>query len=489
MHSTVASTISPASAHHAKTSSLIAARGGSFNTSLFGTDGIRGKFGELLTIPLAVNIGFWAGKFLQSNCAQSGPVIIGQDSRNSSGLLADALKQGLNAAGVETWDLGLCPTPAVAYLTSMSTAIGGVMISASHNPPEDNGIKIFGYDGLKLSQAGQEQIEIALRQPAHLSGSSYGVHHRSYFRSDLLRTYLSAIQASLLLEAKDALPLKGLHIVLDLAWGAAVYLAPQIFRALGAKVTCLHAQANGDRINVNCGSTHLETLQAAVLNMGADLGFAFDGDADRALAVDHLGGAVNGDYILYLWGQKLQERNQLPGNLIVSTVMANIAFEHAWEQKGGVLIRTAVGDQHVFTEMVQSGAMLGGEQSGHILCRHYGVTGDGLATALHLSLLIQQSGLPLAELIDQSFQLYPQQLHNVHVSDWKRRTACMQCEELQRAIERAEVSLGKHGRVLVRASGTEPVIRVMVEAATQNLVDSWANYLVAKIEQYLVTHP
>jgi phosphoglucosamine mutase len=454
---------------------------------LFGTDGIRGRAGELLTAPLALQLGFWAGHVLQVSAATSGPVVIGQDSRNSSSMLAMALSAGLTAAGLEVWDLGLCPTPGVAHLTSQSEAIGGVMISASHNPPEDNGIKFFGPEGSKLSLPLQEKIEAALRGNTKDFGAvkpgRCGHHH---YRPELTQTYLTALQQPLLPEgAIYSAPLRGMRVVLDLAWGAAVWLAPQAFQALGAEVICLHAQPDGDRINVNCGSTHLEPLKAAVKEHQADLGFAFDGDADRVLAVDSQGRTVDGDYILYLWGRMLQQVKQLPGNTIVATVMSNLGFERAWEKQGGKLIRAAVGDQHVHAEMLRSGSMLGGEQSGHILCRHYGVSGDGLLTALHLATLVQQSGATLTDLIDQSFQTYPQLLKNVRVEDRSRRLNWKDCDPLQNAIARAEAAMGDQGRILVRASGTEPVIRVMVEAVTSDLVNYWTEKLSSIVQQYL----
>jgi phosphoglucosamine mutase len=456
------------------------------DTPLFGTDGIRGKAGELLTAPLAMQIGFWAGLILQADATAPGPVIIGQDSRNSSSMLAMALSAGLTAAGLDVWDLGLCPTPSVANLTQASAAIGGVMISASHNPPEDNGIKFFGANGTKLSVVVQEQIEAALRgKIVHLEPFHSKACGRHYARPELLQDYLMAIQFPLLADATQSFPLRGMRVVLDLAWGAAVHLAPQAFRNLGAEVICLHMQPDGDRINVNCGSTHLAALRAAILEHDADLGFAFDGDADRTLAVDGRGRTVDGDYILYLWGQQLQQMGQLPDNLIIATVMSNLGFERAWENQGGRLLRTAVGDQHVHAEMLRSGAVLGGEQSGHILCRHYGVTGDGLSTALHLATLVQQSGATLAELLDQSFQTYPQVLKNVRVNDRSRRLNWKDCAPLQWAIAEAEKDMGDQGRVLVRASGTEPVIRVMVEAATVELVTYWTDHLIAVVQQHL----
>ncbi|MEX0268329.1 phosphoglucosamine mutase [Leptolyngbyaceae cyanobacterium UHCC 1019] len=452
---------------------------------LFGTDGIRGRAGELLSAPLALQVGFWAGRILLANAAEIGPVVIGQDSRNSSSMLAMALSAGLTAAGLEVWDLGLCPTPAVAHVTNDSAAIGGVMISASHNPPPDNGIKLFGANGSKLAISLQNQIEAALRgavqdfiQPA-ISG--WGTH---YHRPELAKDYCTAIQKTLHSSANE-LPLSGMRVVLDLAWGAAVELAPIAFQALGADVICLHDQPNGDRINVHCGSTHLGTLQAAVKAHQADLGVGFDGDADRVLAVDNLGRPVDGDYILYLWGTALRQTNQLPGNTIVATVMSNLGFERAWEKQGGTLVRAAVGDQYVHAEMLSHGAMLGGEQSGHVLCRHYGVSGDGLLTALHLAQLVKRSGGSLADLVDQSFQTFPQQLKNVRVEDRARRVNWQDCEPLMQAIAAAETAMGDQGRVLVRASGTEPLIRVMVEAASEELVLHWTNTLALAAQRHL----
>ncbi|MEH1926781.1 phosphoglucosamine mutase [Nostoc sp.] len=447
---------------------------------LFGTDGIRGRVGELLSAPLALQVGFWTGIVLRNHATEVGPVILGQDSRNSSDMLAMALSAGLIAAGLEVWYLGLCPTPGVAYLTSISEAIGGVMISASHNPPEDNGIKIFSADGGKLPQILQAEIEAGLRgKISPIAISNCGRH---YSRLELVGDYSSALKKPL----NSSLNLQGMKIVLDLAWGAAVGLAPSVFREMGAEVICLHNEPDGDRINVNCGSTYLDILAATVQEHNADIGFAFDGDADRVLGVDNTGRQVNGDYILYLWGRHLQQKQQLPDNLIVSTVMANLGFEKAWQQQGGNLIRTAVGDQYVQAEMLRTGAMLGGEQSGHILCRHYAVTGDGLLTALHIAALVKEAGVPLDELVDQSFQTYPQLLRNVRVIDRDRRLGWQDCQPLQQAIALAEVAMGDSGRILVRASGTEPVIRVMVEAANADLANHWTNELVSQVHQMLL---
>jgi phosphoglucosamine mutase len=360
------------------------------------------------------------------------------------------------------------------------------MISASHNPPADNGIKFFSAQGTKLSPAVAREIENRLRESYQaanqpLTYSDTSVWGKYYHRPELSENYARAMLQSL----PQPISLQGLKIVLDLAWGACVAVAPALFRALGAEVICLHGQPDGDRINVNCGSTDLRKLKSTVVEVGADVGFAFDGDADRVMAVDAQGRTVDGDYILYLWGQALRHRGQLPHNLIVGTVMANLGFERAWQQLGGQLIRTPVGDQHVQEQMWESEAMLGGEQSGHIICHHYSVSGDGLQTALHLAALVHQSGVSLAQLVNQSFQPYPQILRNVRVEDRPLRCHWQACEPLQQSLARAEAAMGDRGRILVRASGTEPLIRVMVESESATDADFWASYLVKAVEQHL----
>lgn len=448
---------------------------------LFGTDGIRGQAGELLSAPLAMQIGYWAGRVLQTT-SNSSVVVVGQDSRNSSHMLSTALAAGLTSAGMEVWHLGLCPTPTVAYLTEACGAAGGIMISASHNPPADNGIKFFGTDGTKLSSQIQERIETALRQ-GHLAAAAplSGSWGQYFYRPELVERYIAFLHEPL----QPSLNLQGMKIVLDMAWGAATRLAEQAFAQTGAEVIGLHGLPDGNRINVNCGSTHLEPLKAAVKAHQADVGFAFDGDADRVMAVDAEGRVVDGDYILYFWGKRLQATQKLPDNTIVSTVMANLGFERAWNALGGNLIRTKVGDQHVHAEMVQRGAKLGGEQSGHILCHHYSMTGDGILTALHLAALIQDLDGSLASLVDDSFVTYPQRLQNIRVADRDRRLNWQECDPVQRAIAEAEQAMGGEGRVLVRPSGTEPVIRVMVEAISREVVDCWTDYISGIVSRHL----
>jgi phosphoglucosamine mutase len=457
---------------------------------LFGTDGIRGHVGSFLTAPLALEVGISAGRVLKERVAlecdrlhrQDAKVIaIGQDSRTSGDMLSAAISAGLTAAGWDVWHIGLCPTPAVAYLTANTPEIyGGVMISASHNPPEDNGIKFFGDNGTKLCSETQRAIEALLESRLHAdlvnSSTDWGKY---YEKAHLISDYQDSLQNSI------ATDLQGIKVVLDLAHGSATRVSLEVFQNLGAEVICLHQEADGDRINVNCGSTHLEPLRAAVKAHGADMGFAFDGDADRVLAVDSHGRIVDGDYILYLWGQELMEKNQLPDSAIVTTVMANLGFERAWQKLGGNFVRTAVGDQYVHAEMVRSGAMLGGEQSGHVLCRHYAVSGDGLLAALHLAALAKQKA-PLAELMDQSFHPYPQLLKNVRVEDRELRRNWQTCDALVQAIALAEQDLGDRGRVLVRASGTEPLMRVMVEAESLDLATHWTDSLTGLIAKQLV---
>ena len=450
-------------------------------TPLFGTDGIRGRAGDILNAPFTLQLGYCAGEVLAQAASNRGAIIMGQDSRNSSDMLKNAIAAGLTSAGLEVWDLGLCPTPCVASLTSDSQAIGGVMISASHNPPQDNGIKFFNKQGTKLADSLTQQIEARLRnnQQDDRINTSWGKYH---YRPELVGQYVRMLGESL----PKNLNFQGLKIVLDLAWGASVNVAPAIFRQLGAEVISLNHLADGDRINVNCGSTHLELLQQGVKEHQADLGFAFDGDADRVMAVDSQGRVIDGDYILYLWGDRLRAQKQLPDDLIVATVMANLGFERAWQAKGGKMERTKVGDRHVQAAMWSTGAMLGGEQSGHILCHHHGVSGDGIQTALHLTSLVCQSGSSLTALVDNSFVTYPQILRNVRVEDRERRSKWQECEPLQQAIAQAATDMGDRGRILVRASGTEPLIRVMVEAADRELTNYWTDKLVRVVETHLV---
>ena len=443
----------------------------------FGTDGIRGLAGTVLTPALCLQVGYWVGRVLQAE----GPVLIGMDSRTSGSMVVSALTAGLTAAGRDVWTLGLCPTPAVPLLIRQLGAAGGLMVSASHNPPADNGIKVFGADGSKLNAQRQAQVE------AGLKGQLSMADEESAFRCGVARSSgdLLAGYREVLLQSVADRRLDGVPIVLDLCWGSATACGADAFRALGADLTVLHGEPDGARINVSCGSTHLEPLQRAVIERGAAMGFAFDGDADRMLAVDGRGRVIDGDHVLFLWGSVLEEQQSLPDHRLVATVMSNLGFERAWQHRGGTLDRTPVGDQHVHAAMVASGAALGGEQSGHILSASHGLCGDGVLTAVQLATLCHAQGITLSDWLDRSFQAYPQKLVNVRVVDRARRKNWSECAALTDAIASAEQSMGDAGRILVRASGTEPVLRVMVEAEQSEAVEHWTGHLAAVADAHL----
>ncbi len=444
----------------------------------FGTDGIRGRVGKVITADLLLQLGYWVGHALPNK----GPVLIGKDSRSSGSMITAALTEGLTASGKEVWDLGLCPTPAVAGLVKKVGAAGGLMISASHNPPEDNGVKVFGEDGSKLNSKQQKLIEKNLREDSLNLNSMHSLNSvgKAYNRNELLKHYRDALIASVKHQRLDKV-----RIVLDLCWGSATAFGKEVFEALGADLTVLHGLPNGRQINVGCGSTNLEILRKEVLNQGAEMGFAFDGDADRMMGVDSLGRVLDGDHVLYLWGSVLKKKNALPKQRLVATIMSNLGFERAWEERGGLLDRTQVGDQHVHAAMLAKGAALGGEQSGHILSAANEFCGDGVLTALQIATLCNQNNLSLSEWLDQSFTAFPQKLTNVPIPskainrDWKN------CNELKEAIHKAETSMGKEGRVLLRASGTEPIIRVMVEAIDPRIADNWSAHLAELVAHYL----
>ncbi len=445
----------------------------------FGTDGIRGKVGAVLTPSLILKLGFCCGEALSG----SGPVLLGQDSRKSGAMLIAALTAGLTAAGKEVWTIGLCPTPAVSVLIKKLNASGGLMVSASHNPPEDNGIKVFGANGAKLNPEKQSLVENNLRGEAtenfHLNRSIQG-YGQSFHRSELLLHYEEE-----LLQSVANKNLEGIPIVLDLCWGSATALGEKVFKELGAKVKVINGKPDGSRINVGCGSTQLDPLRGAVIEHKAEMGFAFDGDADRMLAVDGAGRVLDGDHALYLWGSSLQDQNKLPNQLLIGTVMSNLGFEKEWHARGGVLKRTPVGDQHVHAAMITSGAALGGEQSGHIISAEHGLCGDGLLTALQLATICHGKQLRLREWLDHSFKAFPQKLINVNISNGMQAGGWENSEPIKEALRLAKKELGQDGRVLLRASGTEPLLRVMVEAPEQKLVDFWATHLAETIGSHV----
>ena len=431
---------------------------------LFGTDGVRGVANRDLTPDLVLALGRAAGRVLTSSDERR--VVVGRDTRISGPMLEAALVAGLCSAGANVATIGIAPTPAVAYLTKAGHAAAGAVISASHNPVEDNGIKFFTADGVKLGEDVEKEIERVLEDPSAslASGSAIGTIESWDGASDL---YVDHLLHSV------PQPLGGLRVVLDCAYGAAWRIGPRAFREAGAEVASLHAEADGSRINVDCGSTNMAELARAVREEGADVGFAFDGDADRVLAVDELGAEVDGDRLLGMMALRWKQEGRLPGNSVVATVMANLGFKRALEQRGVDVISAPVGDKHVAAAMAEHGSVLGGEQSGHLIFGTHATTGDGILTALQAAELLVTSNEPMSELA-HFYEPFPQVLLNVRVAD---KSGLESAEPIWEAVEVAEKGLGAEGRVLVRASGTEPVVRVMVEAADASVARSTADSL------------
>jgi phosphoglucosamine mutase len=425
---------------------------------LFGTDGVRGLANRDLTAELALALGSAAARRLASaGPARRRVAVVGRDPRASGEMLEAAVIAGLTSEGVDALRVGVLPTPAVAYLTSAYDADFGIMISASHNPMPDNGIKIFGPGGHKLDDATEDRIaELVASGPGERPvGADIG---RVVDADDALDRYLRHV-------GKAATSrLEGLTVVVDCAHGAASQAAPAAYRAAGARVIAINAEPNGLNINEACGSTHLDCVRAAVLEHGADLGLAHDGDADRCLAVDATGAAVDGDAIMVVLARAMQEADELASNTLVATVMSNLGLHLAMRDAGITVRTTAVGDRYVLEELRAGEFTLGGEQSGHIVLPAFGTTGDGIVTGLRLMSRMAQTGRSLAELASV-MQALPQVLINVAVAD---KTTVAQAPEVQSAVRDAEDELGDTGRILLRPSGTEQLVRVMVEAADED---------------------
>jgi phosphoglucosamine mutase len=441
----------------------------------FGTDGVRGIANRELTPELAYKIGRCGGYVLAGQVERP-KVVIGRDTRISGPMLEAALVAGLLSIGAEVVQLGVVTTPAVAYLTRTMQADAGVMISASHNPVEDNGIKFFGRDGFKLLDETELEIEKLLdaavdELPRPVGGAIGSVRQDDKAKDAYVRFLMSTVSHSF----------RGKKIVLDCANGAAYEMAPRVFRELGAEVIAIGAAPDGCNINEGCGSTHTELLQQEVLKRGADLGLAFDGDADRLIAIDETGAEVDGDFILSICGHAMHQAGKLKHGTIVTTVMSNIGFFKGIEKVGLKARQTAVGDRYVMEEMRKGGYNLGGEQSGHVIFLDYNTTGDGILTALQLMDTIMASGSKLSEL-KGIMRKYPQQLVNVRVADksrWKDN------EAIAAAIREAEAELGDNGRVLVRPSGTESLIRVMAEGPEKEQVEAYVSKIADVIRREL----
>ncbi|OWY82161.1 phosphoglucosamine mutase [Rhodococcus sp. BUPNP1] len=424
---------------------------------LFGTDGVRGLANAELTLELAVRLAGAAAAVLAPQGAERRPVaVVGRDPRASGEMLEAAVTAGLTAAGVDVVSVGVLPTPAVAYLTGDYGADLGVMISASHNPMPDNGIKIFAAGGHKLDDEVEDRIEAVLHGDAESAARPTGADiGRVRVVSDALDRYLAHLETAV------HKPLTGTTVVVDCAHGAASQAGPAAYAAAGATVIAINAEPDGLNINDGCGSTHLSVLQQAVLEHGADLGLAHDGDADRCLAVDATGTVVDGDAIMAILALGMHEAGELPDDTLVATVMSNLGL-HLAMRAAGIQVRTVgVGDRYVLEELRRGGYGLGGEQSGHIVLPAHGTTGDGVLTGLRLMERIATTGLPLAKLASVMTSL-PQVLVNVRVHD---KVAVANDPAVAAAVAEAERELGETGRVLLRPSGTEQLVRVMVEAA------------------------
>jgi len=444
--------------------------------SLFGTDGVRGLANGFLTAELAVDLSTAAAHILceLGAFAEHRPrAIVGQDSRASGEFLEAAVVAGLASAGVDVYRVGILPTPAIAHLVAESGADLGVMLSASHNPMPDNGIKFFAKGGGKLDDALEAAIEKQMGEPwQRPTGRNVG---RVINDDSAAERYIFHLLNSLTTN------LAGIKVVVDCANGASSRVAPRTYTRAGAEVIAISNNPDGWNINENCGSTHLENLKAKVLELGADLGIAHDGDADRCLAIDSNGNEVDGDFIMAILAAEWQSRGLLKNETIVGTVMSNLGFFKAMESLDINVETTAVGDRYVLEKMLSDGFVLGGEQSGHIIMRHYANTGDGLLTALHLMQAIKRSGKSLFEL-SLVMERFPQELINVK-GVAKERLASS--NKLQSAIIKKQEVLGSSGRILVRASGTESLVRVMVEAQSAQLARQIAEELAALVRSEL----
>jgi phosphoglucosamine mutase len=429
----------------------------------FGTDGIRGVAGEPpLDARTAHALGVALGTWVSKTSDQNPEVVIGMDTRESGPWLAEQVAGGLARAGVATRFAGVITTPGVAYLTRTLPFVAGVMISASHNPYQDNGIKIIGRSGYKLPDETELELEDLLDKWLALDQEAVGTPLT-------IDRGLDHLYAGHLASTVTApLPFR---LVVDCANGSATEIAPPVFERLQTKVDWVGTSPNGRNINLDCGSLHLEGLRDRVLATGAELGVAFDGDADRALFVSGSGKIVDGDAVLFLTGTAMKQAGKLPGDFIVATVMSNLGLERALSTYGIQLLRTPVGDKYVLEEMLKRGAALGGEQSGHVIFSEYATTGDGLLTALRVLEVLRESRKTLDELSDE-VKTYPQKLVNVRV---KHKRPLADLETVQEEIRAAEFEFGGSGRVLVRFSGTEPLARVMIEAASVEKVNKWTS--------------
>jgi len=438
----------------------------------FGTDGVRGKANVTLTVDMAFQIGQALGAIYPSS-----KIVVGMDTRISSSMLKYALCSGLAASSAHAYDVGVVPTPTIAYLCSKEDFVAGVMISASHNPYYDNGIKIFNHQGMKIDDSIEATIEKVINKETHLI-------YANDTEIGLIRSYPEGLDHYLhFIKSLYPIDLKGMKVAIDAANGSACVSAQQVLESMNAKVLILHNEPNGININTHCGSTHPEDLQKFVLEHKADIGLAFDGDADRLIAVDEKGQLFDGDKTIYVCGVSMKKHGTLKQDTVVTTVMANLGLYKALERAGIKTEQTQVGDKYVYDRMLQKDLMLGGEQSGHIIFKQHLSTGDGLLSALSLLSIMIEENKSLSDLASDLI-IYPQKLVNVKVKDKKE---ALKNQNLIKIISDLEKELGTDGRILVRPSGTEALVRVMAEASTQDRCDALVSQIVKLIESENLT--
>lgn len=436
----------------------------------FGTDGVRGEANVELTPEMAFKLGRFGGYVLSQHENRRPRVFVARDTRISGEMLESALVAGLLSVGIEVYKLGVLATPGVSYLVRTENASAGVMISASHNPALDNGIKFFGGDGFKLADDQELEIE------ALLDADEDTLPRPSAEGLGMVVDYPEGLRKYEKFLVSTGVDLEGLKVVLDTANGAASTTARDIFLDLNADITVIGEKPDGLNINDGIGSTHPEQLQAKVTEVGAAIGLAFDGDSDRLIAVDENGQIVDGDKVMYIIGKFLSERGLLAKNTIVTTVMSNLGFHKALDREGINKAITAVGDRYVVEEMRKSGYNLGGEQSGHVIIMDYNTTGDGQLTAIQLTKVMKETGKKLSELADE-VTIYPQKLVNIRVENSMKDKA-MEVPAIAAIIKKMESEMAGNGRILVRPSGTEPLLRVMAEAPTHEEVDYYVDTIV-----------
>lgn len=446
---------------------------------LFGTDGVRGVANDELTPLLAMQLGQAGAYVLTRENMHKPTIMVGCDTRISGDMLANALMAGICSVGANAVYVGVIPTPAVAYLTRKYKVDAGVVISASHNPVEFNGIKFFDGNGYKLPDALEDEIESYIRND--MSGIKFPIGSnvgKIKYRTDAREEYINhSIQAV-------GVDLTGLKIVVDCAEGASYYTSVEALRELGGNIVAIHNMPDGTNINANCGSTHMQELQARVVYEKANIGLAFDGDADRLLAVDEQGNIVDGDQIMAIVGNHMKEKGELSGDTIVATVMSDLGFFLMGQQNGIHMEQTKVGDRYVLERMREIGASLGGEQSGHIIFLKENTTGDGLLSALHLLKVLVETEKPLSELA-AIMEVLPQALVNAKVPNHKKEKY-MDYPEIADAIQKLDEKYAGEGRVLIRPSGTEPLVRVMIEGKDKKMIDDDAKQLAELIQNIML---